>query len=95
MLLQIPVQIFIEICYDIGENMSYIKLPLYRDSSSNTKVFRLCTINIYVMSNSCTNFHKNMFDRKKVINFFQLHLCFVPLCIDAAGIFKVCSDAKE
>ena len=79
MLLQTPVQIFIEI-YDLRENTSYVELPLYRGSSSNIKVFRLCTINIYVTYNSSTNFRKNIFDRKKVINFFQLDLRFDPLC---------------
>ena len=47
---------------------------------TNIKVFRLCTINIYVTCNSCTNFRENIFDRKKVINFFQLDLRFDPLC---------------
>ena len=72
-------QIFIEI-YDVRESMSYVELPLYRGSSSTIKVFRLCTINIYVTCNSCTNFRENIFDRKKVINFFQLDLRFDPQC---------------
>ena len=33
-----------------------------------------------VTCNSCKNFRKNIFDRKKVINFFQLDLRFDPLC---------------
>ena len=60
--------------------MSYVELPLYRGSSSNVKVFRLRTINIYVTYKSCTNFRKNIFDKKKVINFVQLDLRFDPLC---------------
>ena len=59
--------------------MSYVELSLYRGSSSTIKVFRLCTINIYVTCNSCTSFRKNIFDRKKV-KFFQLDLRFDPLC---------------
>ena len=68
--------------------MSYVELPLYRGSSSNVKVFRLRTINIYVTWNSCTNFRKNIFDRNKVINFFRLDLCFDPLCSAVQFIAK-------
>ena len=88
--------IFIQI-YDVGENMSYEELPLHRGSSSNINVFRLFTINIYVTCNSCTNFCKNTFDRKKVIHFFQLDLRFDPLCIDPISAMRkarrVCSLA--